>query len=169
MKKFLFLLVVAPTMLVGCSMQTVAPKAPSKLTNTATYTPIKVAEPVVAVFADLDVSPNKISFLYMPSGTVVNAGPQNVIDSAIREALVANGNADVLVGLEKQIKYAGDGTIESVTVTGYPAKYVNFRSPGDDYLREKSLAGTPSAKKGGVTPATGTESSGGMLSKLMGK
>lgn len=170
MKKFLFLLVVAPTMLVGCSMQTVAPKAPSKLTNTATYTPIKVAEPVVAVFADLDVSPNKISFLYMPSGTVVNAGPQNVIDSAIREALIANGNADVLVGLEKQIKYAGDGTIESVTVTGYPAKYVNFRSPGDDYLREKSLSGgAPSAKKGGVTPATGTESSGGMLGKLMGK
>jgi hypothetical protein len=169
MKKFLFLLVVAPTMLVGCSMQAVAPKAPTKLTNTATYTPIKVAEPVVAVFADLDVSPNKISFFYMPSGTVVNAGPQNVIDSAIREALIANGNADVLVGLEKQIKYAGDGTIESVTVTGYPAKYVNFRSPGDDYLRQKSLAGAPSAKKGGVTPATGTESSGGMLGKLIGK
>ena len=127
MKKFLFLMVVAPAMLVSCSMFTSAPKAPTKLTNTATYTPIKVTEPVVAVFADLDVSPTKISFFYIPSGTIVNAGPQNVIDSAIREALIANGNSDVLVGLEKQIKYAGDGSIESVTVTGYPATYKNFR------------------------------------------
>ena len=141
-------MVVAPTMLVGCSMLTSAPKAPAKLTNTATYTPIKVTEPVVAVFADLDVSPNKISFFYIPSGTIVNAGPQNVIDSAIREALVANGNADVLVGLEKQIKYAGDGSIESVTVTGYPAKYVNFRSPGDDYLRNMQQNVGDSGKKG---------------------
>ena len=167
MKKFLFLMVVAPAMLVSCSMLTSAPKAPTKLTNTATYTPIKVTEPVVAVFADLDVSPNKISFFYIPSGTVVTAGPQNVIDSAIREALMANGNADVLVGLEKQIKYSGDGNIESITVTGYPAKYVNFRSPGDDYLREMSASGAP-AKKGGVTPAQGG-AEGGMLGKLLGK
>ena len=48
MKKFLFLMVVAPTMLVGCSMLTSAPKAPAKLTNTATYTPIKVTERCLA-------------------------------------------------------------------------------------------------------------------------
>ena len=167
MKKFLFLMVVAPAMLVSCSMLTSAPKAPTKLTNTATYTPIKVTEPVVAVFADLDVSPNKISFFYIPSGTIVNAGPQNVIDSAIREALIANGNSDVLVGLEKQIKYAADGSIESVTVTGYPAKYVNFRSPGDEYLRQMSASG--SAKKNGANPASGSAASGGVLGKLLGK
>ena len=167
MKKFLLLLVVAPAMFVSCSMFSAPAKAPSKLTNTATYTPIKVTQPVVAVFADLDVSPNKISFFYIPSGTVVTAGPQNVIDSAIREALMANGNADVLVGLEKQIKYSGDGKIESITVTGYPAKYVNFRSPGDDYLREMSVSGAPAKK--GVTPAHGGSESGGMLGKLLGK
>ena len=160
-------MVVAPAMLVSCSMLTSAPKAPTKLTNTATYTPIKVTEPVVAVFADLDVSPNKISFFYIPSGTIVNAGPQNVIDSAIREALIANGNSDVLVGLEKQIKYAADGSIESVTVTGYPAKYVNFRSPGDEYLRQMSASG--SAKKNGANPASGSAASGGVLGKLLGK
>ena len=63
-------------------------------------------------------------------------------------------NADVLVGLEKQIKYAGDGTIESVTVTGYPAKYVNFRSPGDDYLREVAKGAQP-ASNAAATPQVG--------------
>ncbi len=168
MKKFILLLVVAPAMLVSCSIFSAPSKAPSKLTNTATYTPIKVTQPVVAVFADLDVSPNKISFFYIPSGTIINAGTQNVIDSAIREALATNGNADVLVGLEKQIKYSGDGKIESITVTGYPAKYVNFRSPGDDYLREISASG-PSPKKGGATSAQGNAQSGNIFGKLLGK
>jgi hypothetical protein len=52
----------------------------------------------------------------------------------VREALLANGNADVLVGMNTQIKYDADGQPESITVTGYPAKYVNFRSPGDEYI-----------------------------------
>ncbi len=168
MKKLLSLLVVASAMFVSCSVLSSPAKAPSKLTNTATFTPVTVTQPVVAVFADLDVSPNKISFFYIPSGTIISAGPQNVINSAIREALIANGNADVLVGLEKQIKYSGDGNIESVTVTGYPAKYVNFRSPGDDYLRKMSAPGN-SPKKGEAAPAQGGSSSGNILGKLFGK
>lgn len=132
MKKFSSILaVVIVSTFVSCSL-------PTKLTNTATYSKVNVAQPVAAVFADLDVSPNKILFLYIPSKTVANAGEQNIIDSAVREALLSNGNADVLVGLEKQIKYDSNGAIESITVTGYPAKYINFRSPGDDYLREIS-------------------------------
>lgn len=166
MKKFLLLLVIAPAMFVSCSM--FSAKAPTKLTNTASYTPVNVMQPVVALFADLEVSPTKISFFYIPSGTIVSAGPQNVIDSAIKEALMANGNADVLVGVEKQIKYSGDGSIESITVTGYPAKYVNFRSPGDDYLRSISL-NSRSSKKGGVSPAQDQGTSGGLFGKLLGK
>ena len=167
MKKFFFLLVVAPAMFVSCSM--FSAKAPTKLTNTASYTPVNVMQPVVALFADLEVSPTKISFFYIPSGTIVSAGAQNVIDSAIKEALMANGNADVLVGVEKQIKYSGDGNIESVTVTGYPAKYVNFRSPGDDYLRQISLGQKPAKKGGAAAPAQSQESSGGLLGKFVGK
>ncbi len=166
MKKFLLLLVVAPAMFVSCSM--FSAKAPTKLTNTASYTPVNVMQPVVALFADLEVSPTKISFFYIPSGTVVSAGPQNVIDSAIKEALMANGNADVLVGVEKQIKYSGDGSIESITVTGYPAKYVNFRSPGDDYLRAISL-NNRSSKKGGMGNAQDQGGNGGVLGKLLSK
>lgn len=164
MKKFFILSVLAPAMFVSCSMFTA--KAPTKLTNTASYTPVNVMQPVVALFADLEVSPTKISFFYIPSGTIVSAGPQNVIDSAIKEALMANGNADVLVGVEKQIKYSGDGNIESITVTGYPAKYVNFRSPGDDYLRQIST-GHKHSKKGGV--ASDSDSNGGLFGKFLGK
>ena len=135
MKKLFILSVLASALFVGCSSM-------AKLTNTATHNKVSVLDPVVAVFADLDVSTTKISFFYIPSKTVVKGGFDNVIDSAVREALLANGNADVLVGLEKQIKYTAEGQIESITGNGYPAKYVNFRSPGDDYLREVSTSST---------------------------
>lgn len=71
----------------------------------------------------------------MPSESVKLGGYDNVVSSAVREALDANGGWDLLVALETQVKYASDGQIESITVTGYPAKYVNFRNPGDDYLK----------------------------------
>jgi hypothetical protein len=159
MKKFFILSVLASAMFVSCSV-------PTKLTNTATSNKVSVLDTVVAVFADLDVSPTKISFFYIPSKTIVSAGAENVVNSAIREALIANGNADVLVGLESQIKYSGDGSIESITVTGYPAKYINFRSPGDDYLREVSKMNM-GKKKGPLAPAAG--GGGSFLDKLMGK
>ena len=163
MKKSLFIVLVAATF-ASCSVT--APASMAKLTNTSTHSKIQVIQPTVAVLADLEVSPNKISYFFLPSQTVVKAGFENVVNTAIREALIANGNADVLVALEQQVKYGADGNVESITVSGYPAKYVNFRSPGDDYLREMSASDAPAKK--GVTPAQGgTE--GGMLSKLLGK
>ena len=76
----------------------------------------------------------KISYFMIPSKTVQQGGENNVIKTAVREALLANGNADVLVGLNTQIKYDAKGQPESITVTGYPAKYVNFRSPSDEEI-----------------------------------
>ena len=145
MKKLSFLLSVAVVAtLTSCSL-------PTKLMNTSTHKEVKVAQPVTALFADLDVSPTKISFFLIPSKTVINGGEDNVINTAVREALLANGNADVLVGLEKQMKYNDKGQVESITVTGYPAKYVNFRSPGDEYLRETSKSEAfKSETKGGI-------------------
>lgn len=160
MKKFFILSVLASAMFVSCSV-------PTKLTNTATHNKINVLDPVAAVFADLEVSPTKISFFYIPSQTVVSAGPENVVNSAIREALLANGNADVLVALENQIKYSANGTIESITVTGYPAKYVNFRSPGDDYLRNISAASALEGKK--KSPIIPNAGGGSFINKLFGK
>ena len=149
MKK-LFFLVASVAMFVGCS-------APTKLITSSTHTKINAAVPVVAVFADLDVAKEKITYLFIPSQSARNGGYDNVIDSAVSEALAANGGADVLVGLEKQVKYNTKGEVESVVVSGYPAKYVNFRNPGDEYLREIS--------KGSAQAAAASESSS-MLGKL---
>ena len=137
MKK-LFILTIAATVLTSCASFMQSASVPTKFLSTATHTRIDVAKPIVAVMADLDVSPEKITYLYVPSKSVKNGGFDNIINCAIQEALLENGNADVLVALEHQIKYNSSGECESITVTGYPAKYINFRSPGDEYLREMS-------------------------------
>ena len=146
-KSFLLMAITSVMMLASCSM--LGPK--SLVKTTASHTRISTATPVVAVFADLDVSPNKISYFYIPSTTVAAGGLDNVVNSAVHEALIANNNADVLVGLETQVKYNDKGVIESITVTGYPAKYVNFRNAGDDYLRKME-----------VNTAVKSETSGGL-------
>ncbi len=159
MKKIFTLLAVA-AMFIGCATTS---SSMAKLINTATHTRVQTVQPTVAVFADLDVAPNKISYFFMPSQTVQKGGYDNVVNTAVREALIANGNADVLVGLEQQIKYDANGAIESITVSGYPAKYVNFRSPGDDYLRELAKE---SHNNGNAQGAQGTQERGGLLGGL---
>ncbi|MBP3383100.1 MAG: hypothetical protein J6K78_04240 [Tidjanibacter sp.] len=166
MKKLVILFAVAlgvcscgttmPTPDLGGVYNSVMTSPEPKLISTSTHTRVSVAQPIVAVFADLQVSPEKILFFYLPSKTVVKGGEDNVIDSAVREALLSNGNADVMVGLETQIKYNDEGEPESVTVTGYPAKYVNFRNPGDDYLKTLSApAPAPKSEKAAASPIGG--------------
>lgn len=157
MKK-IFAIVAVATLFASCSVT--APTSPSmaKLTNTSTHSKVQVIQPVAAVLADLQVSPTKISFFFLPSQTVVNGGFDNIVNTAVREALIANGNADVLVALEQQVKYNASGKVESITVSGYPAKYINFRSPGDDYLRE-------AAKD---TPKSGSENKPAGAPSLLG-
>ena len=159
MKKIFTLFVVA-TMFTGCA--TTSPSM-AKLVNTATHTKVNAVQPTVAVFADLQVSSTKISYFFLPSQTVQNGGFDNIVNTAVREALIANGNADVLVGLEQQVKYDGNGAVESITVSGYPAKYVNFRSPGDEYLRELAKE---SSNGGKTQNASGAQGLGGLFGGL---
>lgn len=135
MKKLLFLSIVA-LFATGCNL--------TKLTNSSTK-----KQPVAAVFADLNVSPTKVTHFYIPTKTVVRGGYDNIINTAIREALLNNGDADVFVGLETQVKYNKKGLIESVTITGYPATYTNFRNPGDDYL--STMPAEEPKEKGGFS------------------
>lgn len=128
MKKSLLLIVAVSLIVSSC-----APGA--KLMNSASYAKSYAPAPVAAVFADLDVASAKITYFMMPTKTVLLGGYDNVIATAVREALENNGGGDVLVGLDTQVKYNSKGEIESVTVSGYPAKYTNFRNPGDDYLK----------------------------------
>lgn len=153
MKKALLFVLVA---FCFASCTPTAPTPQAKLVSSATHNKVSVVSPVAAVFADLEVSPEKISFFYIPSKTVVEGGYDNVVDSAVREALASNGNADVLVALETQVKYNAQGKPESITVTGYPAKYVNFRNAGDEYLRNLAPA----------APATPAKSNAVAMPKL---
>ena len=88
-----------------------------------------------ATVADLEVSNERISFTFQPSIEVRNGGDLNAIKTAIREALRLNGGGDILVNLEyiTVCKKSGWGrsTIHEVTVSGYPAKYKNFRNLDD--------------------------------------
>ena len=142
MKKFVLLAIVA-VLLTGCST----------ITKTATSKPVK-SEVITAVLADLEVSPEKITYYYVPTVAVHKAGVKNILNSAIREALAANGDADVLVGLEHEVKYRRFlfvfTTVEHIVVSGYPAKYKNFRSPSDDKIIELCIG-----EKNGNTSRTG--------------
>ena len=142
------LLIIGLTLLLMVSCAYVPPTLPSppvsqsRLWNTATYRTVTVDTPVTPpLIADLDVSPNKISFPLLPSQALLKTNNlDNIISSAVKEALKVNGNADVLIGMEYQIKYNDAGIIESVTVTGYPAKYVNFRHPDESiWLNENTF------------------------------
>ena len=90
------------------------------------------------LIADLKVSENKITYIFVPSRAAQAEGEENCVKCAIREALKAHGDADVIVGMETQTKfdgtfYNGHAVVESIIVSGYPAKYVNFRHPDNTY------------------------------------
>lgn len=143
MKKLSFLLAVAfAASLTSCSI-------PARLTNTAAYVENEATKPIAAVYADIEVSPNKIKYFYIPKETVANGGEENIINTAVREALIASDNADLMICLEKHIKYDSAGKIESVTITGYPARYKNFRSPSDEHLLEILKLGSKAKKQEG--------------------
>ena len=80
---------------------------------------------------DLEISSNKISYTHKTKAKERRAGKKNVINSAVSAALQANVGADVLVAPEyvtvKKLGLFGS-KIKTVIVTGYPAKYKNFKS-----------------------------------------
>ena len=87
------------------------------------------------VAADLDITQRRITYTYRPLKSEVRGGVQNVINIAVAKALQANGNADVLVGMQYTTRMKrclfGGIKVEEVTVTGFPATYKNFRNLPD--------------------------------------
>ena len=106
---------------------------------------------ITATFADLVVSPQKITYTYRPTDDVKRGGDVNVINTAIRMALEANGGGDVLVELQTTVKKKGRKNVSEVTVSGYPASYRNFRSADDETLKDalklRSISEEPVARK----------------------
>lgn len=88
-----------------------------------------------ATVADLDVAAERVSYTLNPSKSLCRGGLENVKQAAEQELLVKNGNADVLVDAEYVItstdRFIFGRDIESVTVSGRPAKYKNFHSLND--------------------------------------
>jgi hypothetical protein len=121
-KSYLFLLLVFIVGLSSCK----------STRSTATYQdPINTLRTVTV--ADLDVSDVRISYTYKPTYAVRLGGSQNVIKTAVQEALKAHGSGDILIGLEyttisKWTILSFLSPIREITVTGRPAKYVNFHS-----------------------------------------
>lgn len=106
----------------------------------------EVTSPVAAAaLADLDVSSEKISYTLVPTRKVRKGGLQNCINTAIKEALKANGNGDVLIETQQAVvQRAGlfACKIKSVTVTGYPAKYKNFRTADEETVKAALVNGS---------------------------
>lgn len=106
---------------------------------------------ITATFADLVVSPQKITYVYKPTDDVRRGGVENVVNTAIRKALEANGGGDVLVELQTTIKKSSRKNVSEVTVSGYPATYRNFRCADDQTLKDalmmRSVSDEPVVRK----------------------
>lgn len=123
MKKIVPVLVALVFAFVSCGTAKQA-----KLMNSASYSAGQASFIVTPLCADLKVDGKKVSYFMPVSSNIAAGGLQNVINTAVKEVLEQSGHADALVGLQTQVKYNEDGAIESIAITGYPAKYVNFRN-----------------------------------------
>ena len=124
MKRFLSLLAFAG-MVVSCG------GGSAMLKNSATYSRGAAPMVVTPIQADLQmISTKKINYYLEINESVRAGGLDNVIATAVKEALDVNGG-DVLVGLETQVTYDNDGRISAINIIGFPANYVNFRVAKD--------------------------------------
>ena len=79
--------------------------------------------------AELVVSTQKVSLEYRPKVAIRRGGSANCKRAAVRELLKQNGDADVLVSPEYEVKSIHGifrHGIRRVKVSGYPATYKKF-------------------------------------------
>lgn len=144
MKKTIGIMAVASLLLSACDT----------LQKTATTANISTQIHSAATVADLKVG-DRISYTMTPSKDVLRGGEANVRHVAEAEALTKKGgNADILLEPNYTItKKRGFFTnkITSITVSGRPAFYTNFRSLPDSVLCNPVFRGIKTAKK--LSPA----------------
>ena len=126
--------------------------------------------------ADLKVTDHRVTYTMSPSKAIQRGGLGNVKQAAIQEALTQNGNADVMVEpefvIEKERTLFGS-RINSITVTGRPAYYQNFRTLPDSVWHKPGFYGQPDViyigcKDGDDADDLGGRH-GGLFSRLTGK
>lgn len=118
-----------------------------------------VTAPVIgATMADLEVSDKKITYTLIPTNRIRKGGEQNCIKTAISEALKEHGKGDVLIETQEAVLLRSGllfPKIKSVTVTGYPATYKNFRSMDENTIKNAFINGRfETTNNGGSKKAT---------------
>lgn len=114
-KQILFAAAAAMVFFTSCS--TITHTASSESVDTELYNRSNAA---------LEVSTKKITYTYKPDGEHNRAGRKAVVQAAVAKALEANGDADVLVAPQYEVKVSRDlfsTKVKYVVVKGYPAKY----------------------------------------------
>lgn len=133
MKKYFLIIAVAALSFASCT--TTTKTARTEAMPYAMYN---------ASVADLDVAPQRVTYTMTPSKEVRRAGVPNCKRAAIQECLSQNGNADLLVEpmfvVSVRRNLLGSKVI-SVTVSGRPAKYKNFRSLPDNVWTDPIFRG----------------------------
>lgn len=106
--------------------------------STVKNTTVKHPSIESTTMASLNVSKIRINYNYVPERADSRKLPESrLIQNAIYKALAANGNADVLVQVNTYttIRRGLFGRrIKSISVSGYPAYYTNFREPSKSDL-----------------------------------
>lgn len=123
MKKSLGLLVLTLGLLSSCTTLTKTARTASTTTSLQSTT-----------VADLKVADERITYTMAPSKEIRRGGLSNIKQAAEQEALTKNGNADVLLEPQYVIskrKGLFGSKITSITVSGRPAYYTNFRVLSD--------------------------------------
>lgn len=98
----------------------------------STASTMEVDQALISVTsAELQVSDEKISYTYYPKKADRKSGFKHILNNATSAALKENGNADVLVERQHEViakkRLLRPDKIKSITVTGYPATYKNFK------------------------------------------
>lgn len=127
MKKLLFLGAIALVMS-SCTIHR------ATVVSTSVPAPMKT----ITTVASVDVEKNRISYTYTPTKVDSKRLSDNqLLDNAIYLALEENGKADVLVKVNYFITKRSSlftRRVKSISVSGYPARYVDFRQPTEtDY------------------------------------
>lgn len=128
-----------------------------------------------ATVADLQVADQRITYTMSPSKEVQRAGLSNVKQAVVQEALTKHGNADVMVEPEFVISMKNNfifgKEVTSITVSGRPAYYKNFRTLHDSVWSDPGFYGQPKVVYVSNAPkgSSGYGSYGSKSKNLLGK
>ncbi len=174
MKKILLMGVVA-ALLSSCSVHRASVISTTQPVSTRTTTSV----------ASLNISQKRISHTYKPKRIDSRRlSSAQLLNNAMYEALSNNGNADVLVKVNSYVTASIWGRVKTITISGYPAYYADFRQPNDaDYKNLLTFGATniveistpensPELKTVKIIPSTEQQTvveKKGFLRRLFGK